>query len=95
MAIFLVTYDVNSPNTHLRERLRQEIFKMPCAQPSESTYVVQFNGGNAETLHTHLAKFIDNNDRLFVFRLAPDWTGRGDKPDIEWLDQAYKMHLFN
>lgn len=95
MAIFLVTYDVNSPNAHLRERLRQEICKMPCAQPSESTYVVQFNGDNAKALYSHLTQFVDNNDSLFVFRLAPDWAGRGDMPDIEWLNQAHKMHLFN
>ncbi len=95
MAIFLVTYDINSPNTHLRERLRREILKMPCAQPSESTYLVQFNMGSAEALHRHLSQFVDNNDDLFVFRLAPDWTGRGKKADIEWLNQASKMHLFN
>lgn len=93
MPVFAITYDVNSPNTELRDKLLGAVKALKGVRFSESTYVVAF-AGDARSLWQHLSVYIDKNDTLLVLRLTVDCYGQADSEATEWFDKAKQLGWF-
>ena len=94
MAVFAVTYDVNTPNTFLRGLLLAAIKDMGGVQLSESTYAVHFSG-TAKELYQKLAVHTDANDTLIAMQINRNCYGETSDEAKEWFLGAEEAGWFS
>jgi len=75
MALFAVSYDLKQPEKDY-EKLWAALEALDAHRTLNSVFLVNFQPDNQRTLLNHLKSYVDENDRLMVFRLKeePDFT---------------------
>jgi hypothetical protein len=79
MAVYLVAYDLRKPGQNY-DRLIQALQSVPYCRPLESTWFIEVTG-NARAVRDWLKAFIDQNDRMIVSEMTPDWAMYNPKND--------------
>lgn len=78
MALFCLTYDLVNERDY--QKLYDELDNYGAIETTESQWFFKATGTNAKKLREHFQRFIDDDDRLMVLRVAniadePAWSG--------------------
>ncbi len=84
--VFLVAFEPQQPGMALNTKILGAMQGMDSSiQLTDTCFVVEYSGGDAEKLWHHIEKFVSKTAWVYVLPLTSGWFGRGEKPYEEWL----------
>lgn len=83
MAVYIVSYDLNSPGKDYTELLRQIRSYTHC-HALKSLFFIETTKSASEVLD-HLMRYIYGNDSLYVTRLTGEWGANRHMACTNWL----------
>ncbi|MER9450114.1 CRISPR-associated protein Cas2 [Mesorhizobium sp. M0254] len=89
MAIYIVTYDLNTPGKDYKDLLIA-IRKYTHCHALKSAFFVD-SAQTAQQIRDTLMKLIDGNDSLYVMRLTGEWGSNRQMPCTAWLNDGRKF----
>lgn len=84
---YCISYDLKQPNRDYTE-LISAIQKLgPWWHQTGSVWLVN-TSKNVIDIRTEIAKYMDEDDKLFIITVVKPWAGKGfNKEEYEWLKQ--------
>jgi CRISPR/Cas system-associated endoribonuclease Cas2 len=89
MAIYIVTYDLNTPGKDYKDLLAA-IRKYTDCHALESAFFVD-SAQTAKDIRDSLMKLIDANDSLYVMELQGEWGANRQMACTTWLNDGRKF----
>jgi len=86
MAVYCITYDLNSPGQNHSKLLEFIKKNFSWARLSESSYAVSSPQG-PQNIFNMLSSLLDNNDTLYVITMKKPFFGHGPKDVNDWLNK--------
>lgn len=86
MAVFIVTYDLNSPGQSY-SKLIAAIERYTHIKCLKSAFFVDYLG-DAPTVRDDLMRYTDTNDQLYVMEINQNWGAKRADAATAWLKAA-------